>query len=666
MSSQRAMSAGNQKSNSSANDAEDDLMCPLCMEVLDETDRNFYPCTCDYQVCLWCLHYIRTTMGNKCPACRRDYDESNMKYKSNPRAPAPQRAAVTKKKRELGDKEATTREERPSSPRTNTGSINLKDVRVIQRNLVYVVGIPTRVAKKEVLKQNEYFGQYGKIQHLVLNKSQNYNSHIGGPSYTAYVTYSKKSEAAAAIQGIDGSHVDGKMLRASYGTTKYCTFFFKGLKCTNPDCFYLHHFGDERERIVKEDISSYMQKAPNPPFGVVDPWNDQGPSPKYKEDPSARKRPEQATQTKMAPAPSDKPKEAEDREKTGVKRTGMGDHETGTSWAHIAAGAREVNAKSTNVTYYTYPNAEEPQPQYAVLGDTYGEGYSNSLDAYRQQRKEADATSGDRFMNHYNYPVEMESSVNGGPNDIYDIIRRLFNTPLLIDLQRYNRFNHIFYAVEGQLRPNGPSGKQEVQGDDDGKRWGSCIRWIIADDVKNLGAFHLSNRRMQIDYYRETNHLIPYNEAESVIAGSMAIIAPRELFADRDRVLNIQNKMRRHSIMVENLAKLYSDNDHNRRSQPRGYQASSSEFSKSIMSTSGNISEESVADYTQRSFSGDVNSHNRQQISSILYTSSLQESQLEAELKVHEEMVEQLQQLVELQLERDKRVASHLQLLNDL
>lgn len=30
---------------------EEDNLCPLCMEELDITERNFKPCTCGYQVC---------------------------------------------------------------------------------------------------------------------------------------------------------------------------------------------------------------------------------------------------------------------------------------------------------------------------------------------------------------------------------------------------------------------------------------------------------------------------------------------------------------------------------------------------------------------------------------------------------------------------------------
>jgi hypothetical protein len=30
--------------------------CPLCMEELDATDKNFHPCPCGYQICAWCWH----------------------------------------------------------------------------------------------------------------------------------------------------------------------------------------------------------------------------------------------------------------------------------------------------------------------------------------------------------------------------------------------------------------------------------------------------------------------------------------------------------------------------------------------------------------------------------------------------------------------------------
>lgn len=39
----------------------------------------------------------------------------------------------------------------------------LRNVRVVQRNLVYVIGLPPAIALEETLKKPEYFGQYGRI-----------------------------------------------------------------------------------------------------------------------------------------------------------------------------------------------------------------------------------------------------------------------------------------------------------------------------------------------------------------------------------------------------------------------------------------------------------------------------------------------------------------------
>lgn len=35
------------------------------------------------------------------------------------------------------------------------------------------------------------------------------------------------------------------MVRASFGTTKYCNAFLRHAPCTNPDCLYLHTLGDD-------------------------------------------------------------------------------------------------------------------------------------------------------------------------------------------------------------------------------------------------------------------------------------------------------------------------------------------------------------------------------------------------------------------------------------
>lgn len=46
--------------------------------------------------------------------------------------------------------------------------------RVVQKNLVFVVGLSQRLAEPDVLKKHEYFGKFGKIHKVVINQSTSY------------------------------------------------------------------------------------------------------------------------------------------------------------------------------------------------------------------------------------------------------------------------------------------------------------------------------------------------------------------------------------------------------------------------------------------------------------------------------------------------------------
>ena len=46
--------------------------------------------------------------------------------------------------------------------------------RVVQRNLVFVLGLSQRLSDPEVLKKHEYFGKFGKIHKVVINQSTTY------------------------------------------------------------------------------------------------------------------------------------------------------------------------------------------------------------------------------------------------------------------------------------------------------------------------------------------------------------------------------------------------------------------------------------------------------------------------------------------------------------
>jgi CCR4-NOT transcription complex subunit 4 len=90
-----------------------------------------------------------------------------------------------------------------------------------------------------------------------VNKNKAYNQNSPhGPSYSAYVTFSKPSEASIAILSLDDKMIDNHLIRASFGTTKYCSYFLKGIECNNKECLFLHKWADENDIIKRGDLTS--------------------------------------------------------------------------------------------------------------------------------------------------------------------------------------------------------------------------------------------------------------------------------------------------------------------------------------------------------------------------------------------------------------------------
>eukprot|EP01125_Pyxidicula_operculata_P018386 TRINITY_DN652_c0_g1_i6.p2 TRINITY_DN652_c0_g1~~TRINITY_DN652_c0_g1_i6.p2 ORF type:complete len:802 (-),score=259.50 TRINITY_DN652_c0_g1_i6:3066-5471(-) len=222
-------------------EVEETLECPLCLDELDLTDRSFKPCKCGYQMCGFCWNQINDNHG-KCPACRQPYKKENFKF-TPPNQEEIQRMNNAKKAKERERKQAEANARK-----------KLANVRVIQRNLVYVTNLSLNSATEETLRQTNYFGRFGKIKKIVVNKHNIYQG-PQGPSVSAYITYDGVKEALAAIKSADGLILDGRTLRASFGTTKYCTYFLRGMRCPNPDCMYLHELGNDSDSYTKEDMA---------------------------------------------------------------------------------------------------------------------------------------------------------------------------------------------------------------------------------------------------------------------------------------------------------------------------------------------------------------------------------------------------------------------------
>lgn len=181
--------------------------------------------------------------------------------------------------------------ERERKELENLGRRQLANVRVVQRNVVYVTGIGPRFGKEEVcicghmlprheayrprvmqliptLRSNEYFGQYGKISKIVLVK----RTPPGGraPVLGLYITYHRREDAARCIAAVDGAPSPGgggDVMRASYGTTKYCMTFLRGVSCTDHSCMNLHEWGDESDCFTKEDLTTLWVTSAIVPCG---------------------------------------------------------------------------------------------------------------------------------------------------------------------------------------------------------------------------------------------------------------------------------------------------------------------------------------------------------------------------------------------------------------
>lgn len=194
------------------------------------------------QICQFCFNSLKTTYEKStCPNCRRPYDEKTIQYKI-PTAEEFKLDQLNKNKKQA----AAKRKETEKREVENSSRRNLAGVRVKQQNLVYVIGLIPQIKDEQALLQTlrgpDYFGQYGEIEKIVVSKTKPgaANQGIG-----VYVTYARKEDAALCINTVDGSPNGDRVLRAQFGTTKYCSAYLRGETCNNKNCSFLHETGED-------------------------------------------------------------------------------------------------------------------------------------------------------------------------------------------------------------------------------------------------------------------------------------------------------------------------------------------------------------------------------------------------------------------------------------
>lgn len=139
--------------------------------------------------------------------------------------------------------------------RKNTENEDLLNVRVLQRNLVYAVGIPSEFAREDLLRSKSLFGGFGEILKIVLSRRKETKPEKQSDGiFSAYITYLKEEYAVEAIREMDGFRLGDKAVRCTFGTTKYCSFFLRKIKCSNEGCLYLHEKGRDEDSFARDQM----------------------------------------------------------------------------------------------------------------------------------------------------------------------------------------------------------------------------------------------------------------------------------------------------------------------------------------------------------------------------------------------------------------------------
>lgn len=276
------------------------------MEALDWDDLSFFPCSCGYQICRFCWHRLRTDENGLCPACRQAFPDIPVSFN-------PEISAEELKKQKKRNKERRSNKDQVFKPQ------DLATLRVVQKNLVFVIGLSSRLTQEDLKKE---FAHFGKIIKFVHNKS------------TAYITYSKPDEAIRAIRTLNASAAQESVvqqlqfqsqlnngtsttttttatlatpitatppttsnsvpinlliatnntatnnsvsssnnanafinamsvpippnrLKASLGTTKYCNHFLRSQQCPKVgECMYLHEIAEAEASFTKEQMQA--------------------------------------------------------------------------------------------------------------------------------------------------------------------------------------------------------------------------------------------------------------------------------------------------------------------------------------------------------------------------------------------------------------------------
>jgi len=132
----------------------------------------------------------------------------------------------------------------------------LSKQRIIQKNLVHLLGFPDSMYNENLLLSPEYLGQYGSITKISLVSKEDKGTNQKMNS--AYITFETSLQAAYCILTIDSIKLNNQTVRAFFGTTKYCNHFINNYRCFNQEkCMFLHQLADPSDIIDENTKFGY-------------------------------------------------------------------------------------------------------------------------------------------------------------------------------------------------------------------------------------------------------------------------------------------------------------------------------------------------------------------------------------------------------------------------
>lgn len=145
------------------------------------------------------------------------------------------------------------------------------------RNLVYLIGLPHQFASEDYLRSHQFFGQFGKIRKIILNRDKSYGRGYQSQSCSAYITFESDLGATMAILGVDGARWRKRYLKASFGMTKFCSYFLNKQICPKEKCLFLHREAQKEDVVTVKDKTTQRVHVRVTRRNVIDFCLSQGP-----------------------------------------------------------------------------------------------------------------------------------------------------------------------------------------------------------------------------------------------------------------------------------------------------------------------------------------------------------------------------------------------------